>query len=79
MQFMTDTEKQRRAKKERRDAKFRTVEDMYATKAFSGESGVLRGPAKITATSFSDAGGPCSSIQDGTGRRGCREPPFRHR
>jgi transposase len=39
----------------------------------------LRRPAETTATIFSDAGGPCSSIQDGTCRRGCREPPFRPR
>jgi hypothetical protein len=38
---------------------------------------LLRRPAETTATIFSDAGGPCSSIQDGTCRRGCREPPFR--
>src|ERR1700681_4325601 len=40
---------------------------------------VLRRPAEITATIFSDAGGRCSSIQDGTCRRGCRELPFRRR
>ena len=39
----------------------------------------LRGPAETTATIVSDAGGPCSSIQDGTCRRGCRGPPFRRR
>jgi uncharacterized protein len=39
----------------------------------------LRGPAETTATVFSDAGGPCSSIQDGTRRRGCRERRFRRR
>ena len=40
---------------------------------------VLRRPAETTATIFSNAGGPCSSIQDGTCGLGCREPPFRHR
>jgi integrase/recombinase XerD len=39
----------------------------------------LSGPAKITATIFSDAGGWCSSIQDGTCGRGCRGLPFRRR
>src|ERR1700730_108803 len=39
----------------------------------------LSRPAKITATIFSDAGGWCSSIQDGTCGRGCRGLPFRRR
>ncbi|MGZ5187698.1 MAG: hypothetical protein ACXWCO_21650, partial [Caldimonas sp.] len=42
-------------------------------------AGQLRRPSKTTATIFSDAGGRCSSIQDGTRRRGCRELPFRRR
>jgi hypothetical protein len=39
----------------------------------------ISGPAKITATIFSDAGGWCSSIRDGTCGRGCRGLPFRRR
>ena len=39
----------------------------------------LRRPAKITATISSAAGGPCSSIQDETCRRGCRGLPSRRR
>jgi hypothetical protein len=39
----------------------------------------LRRPAKTTATIVSDAGGRCSSIQDGRCRRGCRGLPFPRR
>ena len=44
-----------------------------------GQQEPVRRPAKMTATVLSVADAPCSSIQDGTCRRGCRGQPSRHR
>jgi hypothetical protein len=55
----------------------RIVAALHEAGAHEKLNHALRRPAETTATIVSDAGGPCSSIQDGRCGRGCRGPPFR--
>src|SRR5580765_2852255 len=57
----------------------KSLRDSPLPRGLTRAHGDLREPAESISTIFSDVGCPCSSIQDGTCRRGFREPTFRRR